>query len=364
MKILLVIDSMGSGGAQRILVNLINGLTYSGKEIYLFVFNSKSSYFLTEEIKKKVNLIEIFRKNDGFSLSVLFRLIKLYYSDEFTVFSFQMNGNIYCLMARFFMWRTKVISVELSVTNPAESKIKRILSNFFLPFASTIYCNSKTQTKYLTEKLGLKHKVFTVWNGYNIQDFPFKYKKFRGLKTICIIGRVAYPKNGLLLLNALDLYYKKYQTLPKVRWVGRFDTDPRSVKMQNEMNQFISSRIYLQKCWDWSGEIKDIKSVFNTSDVMVLTSRYEGLPNVICESMLLGCPVIATSVSDNAYILGRKRERGILCKPNSPRSLLKALEYLESLSSQKHINMVREAREFAQTNFNLEIMVHKYLSKV
>ena len=364
MKILLVIDSMGSGGAQRILVNLIDGLTNSGKEITLFVFNSKSHYFLTEEIKKKVNLVEIFRKYDGFSLSVLFKLIKLYYSDKFTVFSFQMNGNIYSLLAKFFMWRTKVISIELSVTNPAESKIKRLLSNFFLPFAKIIYCNSKTQTKYLTRKIGLRNKVFTVWNGYNIDDFPFKYKKFCGLKTISIIGRVAYPKNGLLLLNALDLYYKKYQSLPKVRWFGRFDTDVRSVKMQKEMNQYLSSRTYLQKCWDWSGEEKDIKKVFFSSDVMVLTSRYEGLPNVICESMLLGCPVIATSVSDNPYILGRNSERGILCEPNSPISLLKAIEYLESMSPEKHFNMVKKAREFAQKNFDLEIMLQKYLTNV
>ena len=165
-----------------------------------------------------------------------------------------MNGNLYCLLAKFFKWRTKVISVELSVKNPAESKIKRILSNIFLPFANVIYCNSKTQTDYLTRKAGLNHKVFTVWNGYKISEFPFKYKKFSGLKNICIIGRVAYPKNGLLLLNALDLYYKKYQRLPKVRWFGRFDTDIRSVKMQEEMNQFLSLRGYLQKFWDFSSK--------------------------------------------------------------------------------------------------------------
>ena len=76
---------MASGGAQRILVNLIDGLNNLGKEITLFVFNSKCNHFLTGEIKKKVNLVEIVRKNDGFSLFVLFKLIKLYYSDEFTV---------------------------------------------------------------------------------------------------------------------------------------------------------------------------------------------------------------------------------------------------------------------------------------
>ena len=96
---------------------------------------------------------------------------------------------------------------------------------------------------------------------------------------------------------------------------------------------------------------------------MVLTSRYEGLPNVICESMLLGCPVIATSVSDNPYILGKNKERGILCKPNSPISLLKAIEYFESMTPEKHFKMVKQAREFAKTNFDLEIMVKKYLSK-
>ena len=70
------------------------------------------------------------------------------------------------------------------------------------------------------------------------------------------------------------------------------------------------------------------------------------------------------SISSCPYILGRKRERGILCEPNSPLSLLKAIEYLESMPPEKHINMVRNAREFAQTNFDIEIMVRKFLTKV
>mgnify|MGYP004121200127 CR=1 FL=1 len=111
------------------------------------------------------------------------------------------------------------------MTNSTEPAIKRLLANRLLILANAVFCNSKTQTEFLRKKFGLRDKVFTVWNGYHIDEFPFKYKNFNGVNCISIIGRVAFPKNGFVLLQALDIYYGKYKRLPKVRWWDHFGHD-------------------------------------------------------------------------------------------------------------------------------------------
>ena len=75
-----------------------------------------------------------------------------------------------------------------------------------------------------------------------------------------------------------------------------------------------------------------------------MPSIYEGLPNVICEAMLFGCPVIASDVSDNSVILGKNNERGILCDPHSPMSIYDAIERLEHMSNTARLRMIKSAR--------------------
>lgn len=74
---------------------------------------------------------------------------------------------------------------------------------------------------------------------------------------------------------------------------------------------------------------KDALERIATSDIFILTSVEEGMPNVIIEALALGKPVIATAVGGIPEVV-REEVNGILVPPKSPEHVAKALERLLS----------------------------------
>ena len=77
------------------------------------------------------------------------------------------------------------------------------------------------------------------------------------------------------------------------------------------------------------------------------------MPLVLCEAMLSGCFVIASSVCDHPMIIG-DNERGLLCNPLSPESICISLEKLNNMESEFKSIIVKRARKYAVKNFDLE----------
>jgi glycosyltransferase involved in cell wall biosynthesis len=94
-----------------------------------------------------------------------------------------------------------------------------------------------------------------------------------------------------------------------------------------------------------------------------LTSLFDGLTNVVCESMLYGCPIIASGISDIPELLGNN-ERGILFNPNLPDEICDAFDLFERMSLADRQKMIRVARKFAVHEFDQKTMVDKYLEVI
>lgn len=361
MRILIVIDSLGSGGAQTLKAQLAKGLVDRGHDVAIFIYTAGSQFLASEFAKAGIKVHVADKQRSGFSLGVLRNLrarVKLGYD---VVIASLHAPSIYASLAVLGSRNCRLIVCEESSSNAPIPFVRRLAFYFSTLRADAIVTNSFSEARLMQKLPGRRKKLHVIWNGYHLDSLPFRPKTSTTSSSemsLLIVGRVAYPKNGTNLLKGLSLFLSRNRWLPNVSWVGRKDTDPRSIDMQNEMEQFLIENPEVAKHWNWCGEVEDVKDYYQSSDALLHVSRYEGLPMVICEAMLSGCFVIASDVCDHPLLTGD--ERGLLCDPLSPESICNAIERFTKLTPEIRKNIILRARRFAEVEFDREEMVNKY----
>lgn len=361
MKLLLVIDTLQSGGAQRLFVNLLNGLSQI-YETKILIYNSTGKFFYSYNHNVKATIIKKTPRN-GIKIRTLIKVWKELKKADIII-SFMPSSSIYCLISRvIYNWDNILICKEVSINNKLENNLKKFIKNYFYILANHIVCNTYKQANYLSKFKLLSTKTSTIFNGCDSKKITFNKKSFNDShnKIFIVVGRISYPKNGLRLLEALKLFYERNKFLPKIKWAGRIDdTRLENNDIYARMVSFLDNIAIVRNSFEFLGEVKDIYNLYENADGLILPSIYEGLPYVICESMLKGCPVLASNIADNELILGRNEEKGILCDPFSIISICKGIEKLVFLKEKETLKMTENARKYAEKNFSNAQMIDKY----
>jgi glycosyltransferase involved in cell wall biosynthesis len=105
------------------------------------------------------------------------------------------------------------------------------------------------------------------------------------------------------------------------------------------------------------GKREDVYDILLESDIFILSSRYEGLPNVILEAMSAAKPVIATNIGGSAELI-IDNQNGFLIEKNDKQALLRKLDLLIE-DENLRVRMGKEGRKIAQEKFSMEIMIEK-----
>jgi glycosyltransferase involved in cell wall biosynthesis len=365
MKILIVIDSLGSGGAQKLKGNLAKSLSDLGHVVELFIYNPKGDFFTSEFQSYGIKIHAVEKKKEGFSLYIVKQLRSIILEHNYDgVISSMHAPSIYAALAMIGRSvKGRLIVCEESSSNAPVPILKKLLFYLASLSAYSVVANSFNEARLLKRRPGLSKKTHAILNGFEIPA-PSKDQTVTQNKNLklLVVGRIAYPKNGVNLLKALSLFYDRNGWIPRVEWAGRRDGSfDKSIEMQKEMDKYLLKNTKLSSKLAWLGEVKDIVSLYRKSDALLLVSIYEGLPMVICEAMIEGCFVIASNVCDHPFIIGDE-ERGFLCDPLSPESICNSIERLSVMSFSEKSNMIKNAREFAELNFDQGSMSSAYES--
>jgi glycosyltransferase involved in cell wall biosynthesis len=362
LKILLVIDHFGSGGAQRQMVELACGLKRRGHAVEMFTYFPRRDFFRAQLDRQQITVHE-FDKGAGFSLQVVRRIATLVNSGAMDiVVSYLSSPNIYAELARLIAPRAKLVVSERTNHLDDKSWIVATFRRALHAIADQVVANSESQSEWLRHKWWLRGKVTCIYNGLALETFSTGYvvPAERIPLRLIAVGRVGPEKNPLNLIRALEALRRQGQ-LVELTWVGGRDGSSAGIAYCRQVDELLQSLPETAKHWHWLGEVSDIPRLLCEHHALVHPSLYEGLPNVVCEALAAGMPVLASRVCDHPLLVA-DGERGFLFDPLDPSDISGAILRLQRLSNEGWNFLSRDARRYAEQNLGADRMVGAYES--
>lgn len=335
MKILFFIDTLGGGGAERVLANLAGVLAERGHEVAISVNKSIQVYEVNTKVEiyfaRKVSnntggsgIVKIMRQVRNFLsyIPCVKKIIKEYTPDVIITF---MHCNIVPIL--LFHNRIPVISSErAAMDNPRNSYWGRFVFNRFVDKVTVLtpYDKGYAAAKGLKDVIIMPNPL--TWPVMEESEYE---ESFAGRKNILACGRVdAWKVKGFdLLIRAFALIAQKYPDW-KIDIAGKGSEESICYLQRLAAENGIEKRIHFM------GFQKDVRSVMKDHSIFVLSSRTEGFPNVLSEAMSVGTAPICFDRLANSIV--NDNVDGILVEDQNIRKLSQALEKLMNNGVYRH----------------------------
>lgn len=312
-RILCLIDSLGAGGAERQLAYLAILLNRHGHEIMFVVFTKENKFYEQFLIGGGVTPVYNERGVNRFRRILEIAQIVRKFKPDLSI-AYKDGVCMSAILAKSFGNYNLAVSERSST--PKLSRLQKI-KLFLFRFADHIVPNSYTQANYLkrfSPKLTPKIKVIS--NAIDVEIFyPAKKNVPNVSPQIVTTARVKRIKNILNYLEAIVIIKNKGIKC-HFDWYGKTDkedTYPQEVFTSIE-------KLGISDYITFHPATPNVAEVYRSADIFCLPSLMEGFPNVICEAMASGMPIVCSNICDNPYIV-EFGVNGFLFDPNSPEDI-------------------------------------------
>tara|TARA_Y100000590_G_C15619566_1_gene977040 strand:- start:25 stop:1134 length:1110 start_codon:yes stop_codon:yes gene_type:complete len=292
-KLIFFMPSMDGGGVEKNLVIIANYTSAYLDKVSLITFdNSFSNLF-----NKKINIIKVQKKNYQKKhkkyykyFKCLMLLIKEFIKNRnILVFSFQ--ANIYVLMLSSILGFKVISRSNSSPSGWNKSYIKNFIFKIFFNFADEIIVNSKDFKKEFLKKFRIKTKL--IYNPLNKEEIikkskiklNFNFFKSNKYLKIINVARFTDQKDHLTLLKSFKIINRKINSKLLILGYGANESKIINFIEKNKLRNAIKIISFKSNPYNY----------IKKSDLFVLTSKYEGLPNVILEAQTLKKFVISSN---------------------------------------------------------------------
>jgi glycosyltransferase involved in cell wall biosynthesis len=355
-KILCFIDNLGPGGAQRQIVGLASFLKEKGYDVTVAFYDDNRFYVnLLQSLGVPYVYFEKAQKTT-FRLWHVARYFRKMKPD--VVIAYLETPSICACVARLFNHRFKLIVSERNTTQHTGTN-ERIRFNLFR-IADYVVPNAYSQEIYMrTTFPKLADKIVTIPNFVDLEHFvPPLERRRREVPEIMIAASIWPSKNTVGFIDAVAKLKEKGHKF-HISWYG---LNKKHIDYINQCKQKIE-RFGVADCIELKEKTAQIKERYQDADYFCLPSFYEGTPNVICEAMACGLPVVCSDVCDNSkYVIEDKN--GFLFNPKDTDSIVDAFGTLFALTEEEYKSYCQNSRALAEQKLSKEAFVNAYLKLI
>lgn len=361
MRLFILINSMGGGGAERVTASLANYWAVRGWEITIVTIASQSDDFY--ELNTAIKRIPL--KLGGESGSVLVGLIHnarrllavrrvLRKVKPDVALGMMTTANILLALASL---RLKIRTVGSERTHPPQYPLGALwerLRSYAYGFLDAVVAQSSEGAEWLKLNTSAKNVVVipnpVKWPLTNHQPL-IEVEKVRqkGRKLLLAVGRLSSEKQLALLIDAFQSLASRHPDWDMVI----LGEGPLRSALEEQVRQLdLEYRVLLP------GRVGNVGDWYDHADLFVLSSKFEGFPNALIESMAYGLPAVSFDCDTGPRDIIRHEVDGLLIPPSDEVALGESLDRLmgDAALRQRFAERAVEVRE----RFAIELVADKW----
>lgn len=355
MKILHIINSLATGGAEKLILETLPLYAAQGIETDLLLLNGTKYPFLKELEDKKSCRIFSLGNSSVYHPKHIMKIMP-YLKNYDLVHVHLFPAQYYVVLAKILARsKTKLIFTEHCTGNRRlDSFWLSVIDKHIYKWYSAIVSITREINDILLKHTRLPLKRFhLIENGVNLNTitsampYPVEAVNLTLSATDRIIIQIAAfreQKDQETLIKAMSLL----PTTFKLVLVGEGVQKEKCVNLATELR--IQDRVFLL------GVRMDVPQLLKTADIVVLSSKYEGMSLSSIEGMASGKPFIASDVPGLSEIV---KGAGVLFPLGDAKKL--AEEILLLATDQKHYDFITKQCLSRAEHYDISIMVQKHL---
>lgn len=355
MKILQIINSLATGGAEKLLLETIPIYREKGIAMDLLVLNDSNAPFLAELQKLQCCTIHSLGKQSVYSPIHVFKLMR-YLKNYDIVHVHLFPAQYWVVLAKIMSFsKIKLFFTEHNTSNRRlANTLFRIIDRRIYQFYTVIVCITEAIKEILSEHTALPTAKFhVIENGVNLSTIN---------KALAIEKKqidTSLRSDDPLLIQVAGFREQKDQ----ITLIHAMVLLPPTVKLvlvgdgllKKECQELVES-LKLKERVLFLGLRMDVPQLLKTADIVVLSSKYEGLSLSSIEGMASGKPFVAADVPGLSDIV---QGAGILFPVGNSEQL--AVEITKLLADQDHYQSVAVACQQRAANYDIHKMVDQHI---
>ena len=323
-KIIIFMPTIDGGGVEKNFFLITNYLSTKFKDISVISLTKSCRKRLNPKIKLitlGTKLSNTIGRRTKFIISLFLLFKQILFSRHSIVICFQ--GLAYCTILCKFLSTKVIIRSNSSPSGWSKKYIKKTMYKKIYGMANKIIVNSEEFKKELKLKFNLNSEC--IYNPLNKKEIIknstkkinisfFNKKDFK----IISVARFTSQKDHFCLIKSINLLKHKYKNI-KVLLIG-------SGNKKKEIQNFIDE-LKLNKIIKILNFKKNPYPYMKKSDLFILSSNFEGLPNVLLEAIALNKFVISSNCPTGPSEILDNGKGGLLFKVGDYKELSKKIIY-------------------------------------